>query len=162
MTDGRDVYGVTSRVLFPHLFGEETQLPRRRMVTYCPNFGAGGGCCYVFFRGLCTEVWYIDRLILLGALFITDGMICLICSGFRIGVLSEDVASGCFAIAAIVFGCLLPCPSFSSDPLRDGAPGVVGLGALSSVTALSNSSPSDERSRFSARGSILFALLVSI
>jgi len=30
-------------------------------------------------------------------------MICLICSGFRIGVVSEDVAPPCSDVAAIVF-----------------------------------------------------------
>jgi len=44
-TDGRDVYGVASRVFFTHVFGEGTQLSRWRMVTYCPNVRAGGGCC---------------------------------------------------------------------------------------------------------------------
>jgi len=38
------MYGVTSRVLFTHVFGEGTQLPRRRIATYCPNIVAGGGC----------------------------------------------------------------------------------------------------------------------
>jgi len=89
-------------------------------------------------------------------------MICLICSWFRIGVVSEDVAVPYAAIAAIVFRCVLPCSSVSSDPLGDGGSGVVGLGALSSVKALSNPSPSDERSRFSAKGSMSFSLLVSV
>jgi len=89
-------------------------------------------------------------------------MICLICSGFRIGVVSEDLAPRCSAVAAIVFGCVLPCSSVSSNPLGDGGSGVVGLGALSSVKALSSPSPSDKRSRFSARGSMSFSLLVSV
>ena len=40
--------------------------------------------------------------------------------------------------------------------------GVVGLGTLSSVKAVSNPSPGDESSRFSARGSMSFWLLVSV
>jgi len=72
-------------------------------------------------------------------------MICLICSGFRIGVVSEDVASPCSAVVPIVFRCVLPRSSVSSDPLGDGGSGLVGLGALSSVKALSSPSPSDEK-----------------
>jgi len=30
---------------FTDVFGEGTQVSRRHMVTYCPNVGAGGGCC---------------------------------------------------------------------------------------------------------------------
>ena len=56
---------------------------------------------------------------------------------------------------------VLPCSSVSSNPLGDGGSGVVGLGALSSIKALSSSSPSNERSRFAARGSKLFLLWVS-
>jgi len=89
-------------------------------------------------------------------------MICLICSGLRIGVVSENVAPPCSAVAAIVFGRVLPGYSVSSDPIGHGGSGVVGLGALSSVKALSSPSPSDDRSRFSARGSMLFSLLVSV
>jgi len=89
-------------------------------------------------------------------------MICLICSGFRIGVVSEDVAPPCSAVAAIVFRRVLPGSSVSSDPIGDGGSGVVGLGALSSVKALSSPSPSDDMSRFSARVSISFSLLVSV
>jgi len=89
-------------------------------------------------------------------------MICLFCSGFRIGVVSEDVAPGCSAVVIIVFRRVLPCSSVSCNPLGDGGSGVVGLGALSSVKALSNSSPSDERSRFSAWGSMSLSLLVYI
>jgi len=79
-------------------------------------------------------------------------MICLIYSGLRIGVVSEDVAPPCSPVAAIVFRGVLPGSSVSSDPFGKGGSGVVGLGALSSVKALSSPSPSDERSRFSARG----------
>jgi len=43
--DGRDVYGVATRVCFTDVVGEGTQLSRRRMVNYWPNVGAGGGCC---------------------------------------------------------------------------------------------------------------------
>ena len=91
-----------------------------------------------------------------------DAIICLICSGLRIGVVSADVAAPRSAVAAIVFGRVLPCSSISSDPLGDSGSGVVGLGALSSVKALSGPSPSDEGSRFSARGSMSFSLLVSV
>ena len=83
-------------------------------------------------------------------------MICLICSGLRIGVVSEEVAPSCSAVVAIVFGCVLPCFSLSSDPLGDRGSGVVGLRALSSVKALSSPSAGNERSRFCARGSISF------
>ena len=89
-------------------------------------------------------------------------MICLICSGFRIGVVCEDVAPSCAAVAAIVFRPVFPCCSVSSDPLGDGGSGVVGLGALSSIKALSSPSPSHERSRFCAMGSISFSLLASV
>ena len=89
-------------------------------------------------------------------------MICLICSGFRIGVVSEEGDPSCSTVTAIVFRRVLPCSSVSSDSLGDGGSGVVGLGALSSVKALSSPSPSDERSRFSARGLMSFSLLVSV
>jgi len=89
-------------------------------------------------------------------------MICLICSGFRIGVVSADDAPPCPAVAPIMFRRVLPCSSVSSHPRGDGGSGVVGLGALPSVKALASPSPSDERSRFSARGLMLFALLVSV
>jgi len=89
-------------------------------------------------------------------------MICLICSRLRIGVVSEDVAPPCSAVTTIVFRRVLPGSSVSSDPIGDGGSGVVGLGALSSVNALSSPSPSDERSRFSARVLMSFSLLVSV
>ena len=89
-------------------------------------------------------------------------MICLTCSGLMIGAASEGVVPPCSAVAAIVFRLVLPCSSVSSDPLGDGGSGIVGLGALSSVRDLSSPSPSDERSRFSARGSMSFSLLVSV
>ena len=89
-------------------------------------------------------------------------MICLICSGFRIGVASEEVAPPSSLVAATVFRRVLPCFSVSSDPIGDGGSDVVGLGALSSVKGLSSPSPSDERSRLSARGSMSFSLLVSV
>ena len=89
-------------------------------------------------------------------------MICLICSGLRIGVVSEKVVPPCSVVASIVFRRVLPCSSVSSDPLGDGGSGVVGLGALSSVKALSSPSPSDERSRFSARGSMSFSSFVFV
>jgi len=89
-------------------------------------------------------------------------MICLICSGLMIGVMSADVAPPCSDLAAIVFRRVLPGASVSSDPIGDGGSGVVGLGALTSVKALSTPAPSDERSRFSARGSMSFSLSVSV
>ena len=76
--------------------------------------------------------------------------------------MSEDVVPPCSAVAAIVFRRVLPGSSVSSDPVGDGGSGVVGLGALSSVKALSSPSPSKDRSRFSASGSMLFSLLVSV
>ena len=76
--------------------------------------------------------------------------------------MSKDVAPACSAVAAIVFRCVLPGSSVSSDPIGDNGAGVVGLGALSSVKALSSPSPSDDRSRFCARGSMSFSLLVSV
>jgi len=88
-------------------------------------------------------------------------MISLICSGLRIGFVSEDVAPPCSAVAAIVFRLVFPCSSVSSDSLGDGGSGVVGLAALSSVKALSSPSSSNETSRFSPRGSMSFSLLVS-
>jgi len=89
-------------------------------------------------------------------------MICLICSGLMIEVVCKDVGSPCSAVAAIVFRRVLPASSVSSDPIGAGASGVVGLGALSSVKALSSPSPSEDRSRFSARGSMSVSLLVSV
>ena len=89
-------------------------------------------------------------------------MTCLICSRFRIGIVSERVDPSCATVAAMVFRSVIPSSSLSPDPLRDGGSGVVGLGALSSVNALSSPSPSEERSIFSARGSISFSLLVSV
>jgi len=91
-----------------------------------------------------------------------DVIICLICSGLGIGVVSEDVAPPGSAVAAIVFRRLLPGSSVSCDPIGDGGSGVVGVGALSSVKAFSSPSPSDDRSRFSSRGSMSFWLLVSV
>ena len=61
-----------------------------------------------------------------------------------------------------MFRRVLPGSSVSSESIGDGGSGVVGLGALSSVKALSSPSPSDDRSRFSARGSMSFSLLVSV
>ena len=77
-------------------------------------------------------------------------------------LVSEALARRCAAVAAIVFRRVLPCSSVSSDPLGDGCSTVVGLGALSSVKALSSTSPSYERLRFSAGGSMSFLLLVSV
>ena len=57
---------------------------------------------------------------------------------------------------------VLPASSVSSDSIGDGGSGVVGLGALSSVKALSSPSSSEDRSRFSARGSMSVSLLVSV
>jgi len=89
-------------------------------------------------------------------------MICLICSGFTIRVVSEGVAPSYAVVVAIVFRRVLPRSSVSSDPFGDGSSDVIGLGALSSVKALSSPSPSDERSRFSATRSKLFSLMVSV
>jgi len=75
---------------------------------------------------------------------------------------SENVAPPCSAVAAIVFRRVLPASSVSSDPIDDGGSDVVGLGALSSPNALSSPCSSDERSRFSAKGSMSFSLLVSV
>ena len=61
-----------------------------------------------------------------------------------------------------MFRRVLPGSSVSSDPIGDGGSGVVGIGALSSIKALSSPSVRDERSRFSARGSMSFSLLVSV
>ena len=84
------------------------------------------------------------------------------CSRLRIGVVSEDVAPPCSAVAAIVFRLVLPGSSISSNPMGDGGSSVAGLGALSSFKALSSPSVSDRRLRFSARGSMSFSLLVSV
>ena len=91
-----------------------------------------------------------------------DAIICLIYSKFRIGVVSENAAPPCAAVASIVFRRLIPPSSVSSDPIGNGGSGVVGRGPFSSVRALSSSSPSDERSRFPARRSLFFSLLVSV
>jgi len=89
-------------------------------------------------------------------------MICLIFWGFRIRVVSGDVAPPCSAVAAIVFRRVLPCSSVSSAPLGERGSGVVGLGALSAFKALSSLSARDERSKLSARGSIALSLLVTV
>ena len=89
-------------------------------------------------------------------------MICLICFGFRIGVVSEDVAAPCAAVVAIVFRRVLPRSSVCSHPLGNSGSSIVGLGALSSVKPLSSSSPSDEKSTFPARRSMFFSVLVLI
>jgi len=89
-------------------------------------------------------------------------MFCLICWGVRIGVVSDGGAPPCSAVAAIVFRSVIPGSSVSSDSIGDGGSSVVGLGALSSVKALSSPSSSQDRSRFSARGSMSFSLLVSV
>jgi len=77
-------------------------------------------------------------------------------------VVSEDVAPPCSAIAAIVFRRVRPGSSVSSEPIGDGGSRVVGLGALSSIKALASPSPSVDRSRFPARRSMSFSLLVSV
>jgi len=89
-------------------------------------------------------------------------MIGVICSGFRIGVVSKDVPPSCAVVAAIVFCPVLPPSSVSSDPIGHGGSDVVGLSALPLVKALSSPAPSDERSRFWASWSMLFSSLVSI
>jgi len=75
---------------------------------------------------------------------------------------SDDVAPPCSAVAAIVFRRVLPGSSVSSDPIGDGGSSVVGLGPLSSVKALSSPSPSDDRSRLSARGWMSFSFLFPV
>ena len=79
-------------------------------------------------------------------------------SGFR-GVV---VSLWMFFVDGDPWICLTVASLVSSEPIGGGGSGVVGLGALSSVTALSSPSPNDDRSRFSARGSISFSLLVSV
>ena len=91
-----------------------------------------------------------------------DVMICLICSGLRIGLASENAVPPWSAVAAILFRRGLPGSSVASDPIGDGGSGLVGLGALPSLKDHSSSSVSDERSRFSDRGSMSFSLLVSV
>jgi len=90
------------------------------------------------------------------------GTICLICSRFKSGVVLEDNTSPCCVVPASVFRHILPCSTGSSDPASDSGPSAVGLGAPSSVMAFSNLSSSDEWSWFSAKGLILFSLLVSV
>ena len=90
-----------------------------------------------------------------------DVMICLICCGLWMVVASEETAPPCSAIAAIVFPRVLPCFSVASDPIGDAGSSLLGLGALTSVKALTSPSSNDERSRFSAGGSMSFSLLVS-
>jgi len=46
-TDGRDLYGVIRCVALMVVFGVGTQLPRRPVMTGCPNAGAAVGC-YLF------------------------------------------------------------------------------------------------------------------
>jgi len=89
-------------------------------------------------------------------------MICLICSGFRIRIISEDVAPSSSTIAPVVLRRVLRSSSLTSDPLGAGGSGVVVLGTLSSIKARSSPSASDERSRFSARGSMSFSFWVSV
>ena len=53
-----------------------------------------------------------------------DAMIWLLCSEFRIWVVSEDLAPPCSHVSAMVFGRVLPSSSVSSDHLDDGGSGV--------------------------------------
>jgi len=89
-------------------------------------------------------------------------MIWHISSWFRIGVHCEDLVAAGAVVAAIGFCRVPPCPSLSSDVIGDGGSGVVGLGALSSVKALSSPSAIVERSRFSTNMSMLFSSFVSV
>jgi len=89
-------------------------------------------------------------------------MLCLIRSGFRIGIVDEDVAPSCAVVVEFVFPRPLPRSSVSSDPRGDGGSGVIGLGPISSVKALASPSPDDERVGFSNRGSMLFSSLGSV
>jgi len=41
--DGSNLYGVIRCVPLAVVFGVGTQLPRRPVMTLCPNAGAGGG-----------------------------------------------------------------------------------------------------------------------
>ena len=59
---------------------------------------------------------------------VMDAMIYLICSGFRIRVVSEDVVSPWAAVASIVFRRVLPRSLISSDLIGPGGSGVVRLG----------------------------------
>jgi len=61
-----------------------------------------------------------------------------------------------------VFHRVLPGSSVSSDPLGDGGSRVVGLGVLPSINPRSSPSSRKARSRFSARGSLSFSLLVCL
>jgi len=87
---------------------------------------------------------------------------CHTCSGFRSGVLLQDVVSPCCVVITIMFCRVLLCYSVSSYTAGDGGSGDLELGALSSLRALSNTSSLEKRSRFSAKGSMLSLLLVSI
>ena len=89
-------------------------------------------------------------------------MICLICSRFRIRVVFEAVVTPCSAVAAIVFRLVFPRSSVPSNLVSDSGSSMVGFSTLSCVKALSRPSPSAERPRFSARGSVLFSSLVSV
>ena len=85
---------------------------------------------------------------------------CLSWSGFSSGaVVVEADGSPC---AAIVFRFVLPGSVVSSDPAGDVGSGVVGLGALDSLSASSSASPSMETSRFSASVSMSFSLFVAV
>jgi len=75
---------------------------------------------------------------------------------------SEAVVSPCGVIVTILCPRVLFWSSVPSAPLADGGFGVVGLGALPSIKALSSPSTSVERSRFSARGSKSFWLFFSV
>ena len=91
-----------------------------------------------------------------------DAIICLICSGFRIGVVSEQVIRPCATASTIVFCLILPCSSGCSGPVANGGCGVAVLGGLSFMIAVCNPSFSDERSTFSPMGSMSFSLLFSV
>jgi len=88
--------------------------------------------------------------------------ICRTCSGFKSGVVFEEVVSPCCGVGTIMFRRVWPCPSLSSYLASDGGSRVVGLGALSSVKALSNPYSSDKRSRLSVMGAMWSSLLVSV
>lgn len=76
--------------------------------------------------------------------------------------MSEDITPPCFAVAAIMFRCIVAYSSVYSDLLCDGGSSLVRLSALSSIKAVSNPAPRDKMSRFSARGLRLLSLLVYV
>jgi len=54
--DGRDLYGLIRCVPLVAVLGIGTQLPRRPVMTLCPNAGAGGGCYLFPSKFVCVKV----------------------------------------------------------------------------------------------------------